>query len=436
MKRSNAVRFTLKVVERAAARANSYFLWDLDLPGFGLRIEPSGAKSFYIQYRCGGGRGAPSKKMKLFDARTTTVAEARKEAAEKLVLARKGEDPAADRSTMRKCLFVHELIELYASEGLVRLKGRRKGEPMTDETAKYTVARLRNHVVPVLGGHRILDLDKKDVESLFKKVAEGKTAVGRESRVGRGSSTSGGSGAARKVIRDLSAVFSFAIDRDLMKANPVASARVNKVDNERKDYLTTALVRRLGLALLQAEREHGVPRVATDQIRLWLLTGLRRNEGAALKWSEVKLDQERLDLESSKSVRRRPLTPPALAFLRKLKREADSGYVFPATRGDGWYKGTKRYFPLIIRLADLDSLFPHLLRHTFGSNAVSQGLSIPLAGALLGHANLRSTLIYAHVQHDAAARAAGPCMTEIASALAAPIRDVGFPDVANGEVRS
>jgi integrase len=432
MKRRNAVRLTLRTVEKAVAKPTSYFVWDLDQPGFGLRIEPSGAKSFYIHYRLGG-RGFPSRKLKLGDVRGMSVAEARKEAAEKLVLARKGEDPMAERIATRNCLFVHELIDLYGSEGLVRLKGRREGEDMTEKTAAYTMARLRNHVVPVLGHLRLVELDKTHVESLFKKVGSGATAAKPEDRAGRGAVARGGRGAARKVVRDFSAVCTFAIDRDLMKTNPVASARVNKVDNERKDYLTTAHVQRLGRALVEAERDHGVPRVATDQIRLWLLTGLRRNEGAALKWSEVRLEHERLELESSKSETKRPLTPPAVAFLQKLKETAVSGYVFPARRGDGWYTGTKRYLPLIMRLAGLDRLFPHLLRHTFGSNAISQGLSIPLAGALLGHASLRSTLIYAHVQHDAAARAAGPCMTEIAAALAAPARTAWGDDVGSAE---
>lgn len=436
MKRSNAVRLTLKVVDKAPAQASSYFIWDLDQPGFGLRVEPTGAKSYYIHYRQGGGRGAPSRKMKLGDTRTLNASDARKEAAEKLVLARNGQDPAADRVAARNCLSVHELIDLYGAEGLVRLKGRREGEEMTEQTAAYTMARLRNHVLPVLGHIRLVELDKTHVETLFKKVGSGATAADPGKRTGRGALVRGGRGAARKVVRDFSAVCTFAMDRNLIQTNPVASARVNKVDNERKDYLTTGHVQRLGRALVEAERDHGVPRVATDQIRLWLLTGLRRNEGAALKWSEVRLEHERLELESSKSETKRPLTPPAVAFLRNLKESAESRYVFPARRGEGWYTGTKRYLPLIMRLAGLDRLFPHLLRHTFGSNAVSQGLSIPLAGALLGHANLRSTLIYAHVQHDAAARAAGPCMTEIAAALAAPRRDVGLSEAANGEVGS
>ena len=50
MKRRNAVRLTLRTIEKAAAKPTSYFIWDLDQPGFGLRIEPTGAKSFYIHY--------------------------------------------------------------------------------------------------------------------------------------------------------------------------------------------------------------------------------------------------------------------------------------------------------------------------------------------------------------------------------------------------
>ena len=60
MDRSSSVRLTKTVAEKAVARDTRYDLWDLELTGFGLRVEKSGTKTFIIRYRTdGGGRSAP-----------------------------------------------------------------------------------------------------------------------------------------------------------------------------------------------------------------------------------------------------------------------------------------------------------------------------------------------------------------------------------------
>ena len=46
---------TKKSIDAAVPRKRRYFVWDGDLPGFALRIEPSGIKTFVARYRAGGG---------------------------------------------------------------------------------------------------------------------------------------------------------------------------------------------------------------------------------------------------------------------------------------------------------------------------------------------------------------------------------------------
>jgi len=72
----------------------------------------------------------------------------------------------------------------------------------------------------------------------------------------------------------------------------------------------------------------------------------------------------------------------------------------------------------IIGKAELPGVTPHTLRHTMGSTATSTGEALALTGAILGHANMRSTEIYAHVQEDPSRRAANRVTKRIAAALA------------------
>ncbi|WP_348841343.1 tyrosine-type recombinase/integrase [Xanthobacter sp. KR7-65] len=145
----------------------------------------------------------------------------------------------------------------------------------------------------------------------------------------------GGDGAARKVVRDLSAVFSFAVRRGIVPVNPCDTAAVRKTDNRRERYLTLDEVARLGKAFDALEGE-GVNPKALAIARLWALTGCRRDEIAALRWDEVDLARGLLvlaDTKTGKSIR--PLGGAARALLDTISVEEGSYFVFPAERGEG-----------------------------------------------------------------------------------------------------
>jgi integrase len=198
------------------------------------------------------------------------------------------------------------------------------------------------------------------------------------------------------------------------------TASVRKTDNRRERFLTMEEVQRLGRALQELESGGANPK-AVNIARLWALSGCRRNEIAGLRWSEVDLERGLLIFEDSKTGRSvRPLGAAAVALLQALRHAAteDAKFVFPAERGNGFYQGTKRVFPEAVKLARLESVTPHTLRHTLGGAAASAGEALLMVGALLGHANARSTQIYAHVAHDPARLAADRVTAPLAAALA------------------
>jgi integrase len=418
VERQSSVTLTKTVVDAAERRSRRYDLWDDKLSGFGLRIEASGTKTFIVRYRAnGGGRKAPRRFMTIGRFGNLTVEEARKKAKAVLGAAANGDDPAGERQAQRREMLMSELIDFYEKEGCFIQRGIHQGQPMKPLTKKNTMARLRNHVVPLLGRKRVSEVSSADVERFVRDVTAGKT--NRDEKEGRRKRVivRGGEGAARKVVRDLSAVFSFAQRRQIADSNPVALAAVRKTDNVRDRFLTLAEVTRLGRALdeLQTEGEN----VKGIQItRLWALTGCRRDEIASLKWSEVDFERGLLVLADSKTRKSiRPLSSAAALVLKKVTRDADSRFVFPAEKGEGHYQGTKRIWKKIVTKAKLPGVTPHTLRHTIGSTAVSFGEGLPLTGALLGHANPRSTAIYAHVQNDPSKRAANRVSGRIAAAL-------------------
>lgn len=311
------------------------------------------------------------------------------------------------------------LVELYAIEGCVIQRGTHIGKPMKPLTKQYTLSRLRHHVVPLLGKRRAAEINAGDIEGLARSIAAGKTAkdekVGPRTRV----IVRGGEGAARKVIRDLSAVFSFAKRRGIVGVNPVETASVRKTDGKRERFLSFHEIQRLGAAL-ETLKAKGANTKAIEIISLWAMTGCRRNEIAGLKWSEVDLANDRLVLEDTKTGRSvRPLGGPASKLIAEIRQRAQdvSGYVFPAESGSGFYQGTKGVWAKAIKLAGLPEVSPHILRHTLGSMASSSGESLLMVGSLLGHSNSRSSATYAHMAHTPSQRAADRVAGDVALAL-------------------
>lgn len=419
MSKRSGVTLTKRVVDATHKQDKRYHIWDDELSGFALRVEPSGVKTFVIKYRAnGGGRSAKQHWLVIGRFGTLTPDQARKIAKATLGSVAAGADPASELQAKRRELTITALIDLYEKEGCVIQRGKRQGEPMKPKTKAYTLARLRHHVVPLLGTRRAPEITPGDIERFVADVTAGKTAkdekVGQRKRI----IVRGGAGAARKVIRDLSAVFSFALRSEIVKRNPCETAAVRKTDNRRERFLTLEEVTRLGAALDELEAE-GVNAKAVNIARLWALTGCRRDEIAGLRWSEVDVDQGLLVLDDSKTGKSlRPLGAAALALLKSIDKVEDSDFVFPAERGDGHYQGTKSIWTRAIKKAKLPGVTPHTLRHTIGSTATSTGEALALTGAILGHANPRSTAIYAHVQTDPSREAAERVSAKIAAALA------------------
>lgn len=192
---------------------------------------------------------------------------------------------------------------------------------------------------------------------------------------------------------------------------------VNKTDKHRTRFLTLAELGKLGSACNALEQE-GVNAKALNITRLWALTGCRRQEIAELKWSEVDFERGLLVLADTKTGRSiRPVADAALSLLKGIERHKESDFVFPADRGEGFYQGTKTIWPKIIRKAGLAGVPPHTLRHTMGATATSSGEALAFTGAILGHANIRSTMIYAHVDHDPSRQAANRVGAAIAEAM-------------------
>ena len=291
MGKASVVLLTKSVVDAAGKRDERYIVWDSKLSGFGVRVETSGVKSFIIRYRADdGGRSAPRRFATVGRYGALTVEQARKQAKALLGAAAQGQDPAGERSAKRREMTMEVLIDLYEEEGCVVQRGVRQGEPMKPRTKAYTIARLRHHVVPLLGRRRVTEVGPGEIERFVRDVSLGKSAKDEE-------------------------------------------------------------LARLGEAF-DAVTASGANAKAVAIAKLWALTGCRRTEIEGLLWSEVDLERGLLKLSDSKTGRSiRPLGQAAILVLKRIERDPASEFVFPAEFGDGHYQCSKRLWSRIIKLA-------------------------------------------------------------------------------------
>src|SRR6266404_9455344 len=256
MAKRGGVLLTKRVVDAAGSKDKRYYVWDSALSGFGVRIETSGAKTFIVRYRAeGGGRSAAQRFVTVGRYGTLTPEQARKQSKTILGGVAKGEDPADELRAKRREMKMSGLIDRYEAEGCVIQRGKRQGEPMKPLTKRFTLGRLRHHVVPLLGHKRVSEINSGDIERFVRDVTAGKTARDEKVAPRKRLIIRGGEGAARKVVRDLSAVFSFGGRHGFVTKNPVEKASVRKTDNSRERFLTLEEVSHLGEAFDKVETD-------------------------------------------------------------------------------------------------------------------------------------------------------------------------------------
>lgn len=416
-----SVRLTRRSVEAAQKAASRYTLWDGDLKGFGLRVEPSGTKTYIVRYRVGGGRRGTLRQFKIGRASKLTPDEARDLAKTALARVETGADPQAERVEARKALTIAELCDLYMAEGVATKKA---------STVALDRIRVERHIKPLIGGRKITELSASDVERMMNGIASGKIRSEDHPHA------RGGRTAATKSVKLLRAIFNFAIARRLCEENPTLSVKTF-ADVKRERFLSPAELGRLGDALAAAEAEGANPHHVAI-IRLLALTGARKNEIARLRWSEVDLERALLQLEDSKTGRKAVrLGAAALELLSEVDRTKKSPWVFPDPRDrnlpirnlDWFWVGIRKRADEIARqkaveagadpdlLSTLTDVRIHDLRHSFASVGVAGGSGLFLIGKLLGHSHVATTSRYAHLADDPVKAAADKISGAVAAAL-------------------
>lgn len=362
-------KLTKPVIERLSPAEADYVIWDAELPGFGVRVKPSGVKSYVVQYR-NRKTGASRRQTLGQHGPLLTFHKARERARIVLADALKGNDPIADDRAVRAAPTVKELATDYLEQHAMPKK-----RPRSVENDRSMLDRI---ILPRFGGKKVSAVQSREIHALHAAMKETPYQANR-------------------VLALISKMFSLAVKWGWRGDNPVKG--IERFHEERRErWLSDEELGRL----LSALSTHPNQRAA-NAVRFQLLTGARIGEVLASRWSDVDMERGVWIKPSHHTKQKRtehlPLSAPALALLIAMKEQGDTSdrFLFPGNTPDKPLQGIKKFWRGITEQVGLEDYRLHDNRHTHASHLVSSGLSLEIVGRLLGHTNPVTTKRYAHL---------------------------------------
>ncbi len=171
-------------------------------------------------------------------------------------------------------------------------------------------------------------------------------------------------------------------------------------------WLTEDELRRFANTPVVPGRSHTYPfrDMVAWKTLAWL--GLRRSELLNLKVVDVQVADGTLVIRHSKGDRDRVLPLPErlkgdLNFL--IGDRGPDQYVFAGMPDTKWtYNSLMLAFRRQLRVCGLENrgITPHTIRHSFATHLVRRGVPLPVIKALLGHSDIKTTMVYIHVSQD------------------------------------
>jgi integrase len=208
----------------------------------------------------------------------------------------------------------------------------------------------------------------------------------------------------RNRIAALKSLYDFAERFDLVERNVM-----RRIEPPPRDD------RGVGSWLRRDEDRKLLDAVATpiERVVVYLLryTGLRVSEACSLRWDDVDLDQARLAVRESKtpSGRRTIPLPPILVPVLRVWRDHRGGAFVLSTR-HGTAMKPQFVWRIVKRVGErveIEGLHPHVLRRTYGSDLINEGLRLEVVSKLLGHSSTTITeKSYAQLLDETIAREA------------------------------
>ena len=357
------MRLTDAGITRFRADKTEYVVWDSRVAGLGVRVRPSGHRSFVWHGHVNGA----AVRATLGSAMLKTVEDARRAS---LALQNGTGLPSREDGKDQSAI---PLFREFAMGEWKATAENRWGLSQCSNVDRM----LEKQLLPAFGALRLDRIRRFDAERWFDAYSQ---------------QAPGGANMALQLLRQ---ILNAAVATGCIAGNPTQGIKRNP-GKKLTRFLSAEEIGRLHRTLDRLVDDRPSRTQQADIIRLLLLTGCRRGEILKLKWPEV--DGDVLNLAETKTGPRRVWLSEAAQAIIARQRHKGGAYVFPSPINptkprsnhlDLWFRARQE--------AGVDDVRLHDLRHTVASQAVARGVSLPTVARMLGHSNPIMTLRYAHV---------------------------------------
>ncbi len=341
--------------------------WDDALPGFGVRVYPTGKKAFVLSYRVHG-----RKRLMTLDAYgVLTLEEARTRARKHLVQVGDGGDPLEAKQKAARGETVRDLCSTYMD----RHAKAHKRSWRDDER------RINNRIIPLWGTLKAVAVKRSDVAALHARIGKRHPYE------------------ANRMVELISKMFDLARRWGYVPDDHPNPARdIDQFKEKKRDrWVTPEELPRLAKAIDEEANPY-----ARNALWLYLLTGARKSEILRARWEDVDWTREELRIPETKADRIHyiPLSGPAIALLRQVPRLKGNPYIFPGAKEKAHLVNIDKPWHRVRQAAGVEDVRLHDLRRTVGSWLAQAGNSLHLIGRVLNHSNQSTTAVYARFSQD------------------------------------
>jgi integrase len=375
---------------------------DLTIPGLVLFVEPSGKKTWYVDYTRPNGKRTYHN---IGPAEILTVMQARDVAQKFLASVKLGNDPIEIKEIKKERMTLKQLISDHYSPWV--LDNRRSG--------KETIEILNR----AFGD--FMDCPTEEVSMLA--IEQWRSKMRKEKGLKASS--------LNRRITALKALLNWGVKRGIIEVNPMArlerlreedsNMKVRYLSPEERERLFAALDKRE--TLLRNARDNYNDRLESQEkdvlpdlnkcafvdhlkpmIIVSLNTGIRKGSLFHLRWSDIDFQEGILTVQPSAEKSSKLVHIPmneeleeALKAWQKQTRGKGDGLVFPSPRTGNVLNNCQSAWENLLKSADIKHFRWHDMRHDFASQLVIAGIDLNTVRELMGHADLKMTLRYAHL---------------------------------------
>ncbi len=294
------LKLSKRAIDAVVPQSTTQFLWDIEKPGFGVKILPSGKCIFILQYRMGG-RGTKTRRYTIGQLGAGwTVELAQREAGRLLLQIGQGVDPAAERQHKRI-----EAIDLVFEKVAARYLAEYV-KPVTPKSYAFAERTLRLHVGKSFKGKSLPEIRDSDIAAMIAKIPVHSRAL------------------RRNVFAVTRGMYRWAKEEArLIRTNPFTEMRAPTGATSRDRVLDDADIK----IVWHAMERLGPPFGAFAQCLL--LLGQRRTEIAGMDWKELRRAHRDWEIPAARTKNAKPHIVPLGHFAVELLDGLAGGTEWP-----------------------------------------------------------------------------------------------------------